>query len=148
MINKFLHGKACYHIELYTQLTIRIVKSTTVRKHTMALDDRSSLSNSRMGRKNGKVCSITVIFSRNDLLSKTQWNISQGSPAKCTCSSTVGNYVFGDRDASCLFHPFWAKVPHLSCPIIQNITGLHVHSAKKLCYSLKWTFHNCLLYAS
>jgi hypothetical protein len=108
----------------------------------MALDDRRSLSNSRMGRKNGKVCSITVIFSRNDLLTKTQWNISQGSPAKCTIAHVdlLCEIMCLEIEMYHLFQPFWAKYITSVAPIIQNITGLHVHSAKKKCYSLKWTF--------
>lgn len=39
---------------------------------TIALDERRSFSASRIGRKKGMVCSKTVIFSRNDLLSSTQ----------------------------------------------------------------------------
>ena len=75
-------------------------------KLTMELDDKRSLSNSRTGRKKGKVCSITIIFSRNDLLSKTQWKISQGSPAKIEwlCSYTIGNHVF--RDLGVSYHVF------------------------------------------
>lgn len=42
-------------------------------KPTMALEERRSFSASRIGRKKGTVCSITDIFSRNDLLSSTQW---------------------------------------------------------------------------
>jgi hypothetical protein len=49
---------------------------------TMALEERRSFSASRIGKKKGTVCSRTVIFSRKDLLSSTQWYISQGSPAK------------------------------------------------------------------
>lgn len=49
---------------------------------TMALEERRSFSASRIGKKKGIVCSRTVIFSRNDLLSSTQWYNSQGSPAK------------------------------------------------------------------
>lgn len=53
---------------------------------TIALEERS-FSASRIGKKNGIVCSITLIFSRKDLLSSTQWYISQGSPAKNTSSN-------------------------------------------------------------
>jgi len=39
---------------------------------TIALEERRSFSASRIGRKKGIVCSRTIIFSKNDLLSSTQ----------------------------------------------------------------------------
>lgn len=67
---------------MYCTMQYEFKKTCQETNLTIALDERRSFSASRIGKKKGIVCSRTVIFSRNDLLSRTQWYNSQGSPTK------------------------------------------------------------------